>query len=78
MNSQRHEHTIHATLHKSELVPHFAPKMTSGQRYCRVWISSVKWCSIQVAWENKRLKEIDEYHITVLTVPKVSNFDCNF
>ena len=30
-------------------VPHFAPKITSGQRYCRVWISSVKCCSVQVA-----------------------------
>ena len=54
---------MHATLHKSELVPHFAPKMTSGQRYCRVCISSVKWCSIHVAWVRKRLKELDEDHM---------------
>ena len=67
MNSQRHEHTIHATLHKSELVPHFAPKMTSGQRYCRVWISSVKWCSIHVALVrnikgNRRISHNYAYH----------------
>jgi hypothetical protein len=43
--------TTHATLHISALVPHFAPRITSGQRYCRVWISSVKWCSVQVANE---------------------------
>jgi hypothetical protein len=40
--------TTHATLHISALVPHFAPRITSGQRYRRVWISSVKWCSVQV------------------------------
>ena len=41
--------TMHATLQMSALGPHFAPRMTSGQRYCRVWMSSVKWCSTHVA-----------------------------
>ena len=43
------ELTTYATLHISALVPHFAPRITSGQRYCRIWISSVKWCSVHVA-----------------------------
>ncbi len=34
--------TIHATLQISALGPHFAPRMTSGHRYCLVWMSSVK------------------------------------
>lgn len=41
--------TMHAMLQMSALGPHFAPRMTSGQRYCRVWMSSVKWCSTHVA-----------------------------
>ena len=32
-----------------EGVTHFAPKMTSGQRYWRVWMSSEKWRSTQHA-----------------------------
>jgi hypothetical protein len=39
--------TTQATLPTSALAPHFAPSMTSGQRYCRVWISSVKWCCVR-------------------------------
>jgi hypothetical protein len=34
--------TMHAILHTSVLAPHFAPKMTSGERYCLVWMSLVK------------------------------------
>lgn len=34
--------TIAAILQTSVLAPHLAPKMTSGDRYCRVWISFVK------------------------------------
>jgi hypothetical protein len=41
--------TTHAVLQISALGPHRAPRRTSGQRYCRVWMSSVKWCSTQVA-----------------------------
>ena len=40
--------TTHATLHISTLVPHFAPCITSGQRYCRIWISMIL-CFVQVA-----------------------------
>lgn len=35
-------HTIAAMLHTSVLAPHFEPRMTSGDRYWRVWISLVK------------------------------------
>ncbi len=42
--------TIAAMLHTSVLAPHFAPKMTSGERYWRVWISFVKWCETQQAF----------------------------
>jgi hypothetical protein len=38
--------TTHATLHISALIPHFAPRITSRQWYCCVWISSMKWCSV--------------------------------
>lgn len=31
-----------AMLHTSVLAPHFAPRMTSGERYCLVWMSFVK------------------------------------
>jgi hypothetical protein len=34
--------TIAAILHTSVLAPHFAPRITSGDRYCLVWISFVK------------------------------------
>ena len=50
--------TTHATLHISALVPHFETSITSGQRYCRVWISSMKWCSVQVA--NKKSAQSDD------------------
>jgi hypothetical protein len=36
-------HTIAAILQTSVLAPHFAPKITSGDLYCLVWISLVKW-----------------------------------
>ena len=35
-------HTIAAILHTSVLAPHLAPSITSGERYCRVWMSFVK------------------------------------
>ena len=35
--------TIAAILQTSVLAPHLAPRITSGDRYCRVWISFVKW-----------------------------------
>ena len=34
--------TIEAMLHTSVLAPHLAPRMTSGDRYCLVWMSFVK------------------------------------
>lgn len=39
-----------AILHTSVLAPHFAPRMTSGDRYCRVWMSLVKWWLTQQAF----------------------------
>ena len=42
-------HTIAAILQTSVLAPHFAPRMTSGERYWRVWMSLVKWCPTQHA-----------------------------
>lgn len=36
-------------LHTSVLAPHLDPRMTSGDRYCRVWMSLVKWCPTQHA-----------------------------
>lgn len=41
--------TIAAMLQTSVLAPHFPPKITSGDLYCRVWISFVKWCPTQQA-----------------------------
>lgn len=41
--------TIAAILHTSVLAPHFAPSMTSGERYWRVWMSFVKWWPTQQA-----------------------------
>jgi hypothetical protein len=38
-----------AMLHTSVLAPHLLPRMTSGERYCRVWMSFVKWCPTQQA-----------------------------
>ena len=43
-------HTIAAILQTSVLAPHFAPNMTSGERYCLVWISFVKWWPVQHAF----------------------------
>lgn len=38
-----------AILQTSVLAPHFAPRMTSGERYWRVWMSLVKWWLTQQA-----------------------------
>jgi hypothetical protein len=67
--------TTHATLHISALVPHFAPSITSGQRYCRVWISSVKWCSVQVA--NNKSARSDDKACGRHTIPEIRNLDGN-
>ena len=45
-----HCHTIADILQTSVLAPHFAPRITSGERYCRVWISFVKWWPTQQAF----------------------------
>ena len=37
-------------LQTSVLAPHFPPRMTSGERYCRVWMSLVKWWPTQQAF----------------------------
>ena len=42
--------TIAAMLQTSVLAPHLAPRITSGERYCRVWISFVKWWPTQQAF----------------------------
>jgi hypothetical protein len=42
--------TIAAMLHTSVLAPHFAPSMTSGDLYCLVWMSFVKWWLTQHAF----------------------------
>ena len=39
-----------AMLHTSVLAPHLAPRITSGERYWRVWISLVKWWFTQQAF----------------------------
>lgn len=36
-------------LQTSVLAPHLAPSMTSGERYCLVWMSLVKWWFVQHA-----------------------------
>jgi hypothetical protein len=38
-----------AMLQTSVLAPHLAPRITSGERYCRVWMSLVKWWFTQQA-----------------------------
>jgi hypothetical protein len=43
-------HTIHAILQISVLAPHLAPRITSGDRYCRVWMSFVKCWFVQQAF----------------------------
>lgn len=45
-NAQR---TMAAILQTSVLAPHLAPRITSGDLYCLVWISSVKWWFTQQA-----------------------------
>lgn len=47
--TERHRLTMADMLHTSVLAPHLAPKITSGDRYCRVWISLVKWWLTQHA-----------------------------
>jgi hypothetical protein len=42
--------TIAAILQTSVLAPHLLPKMTSGDLYCLVWMSFVKWCPTQQAF----------------------------
>lgn len=44
------KHTMQAMLQISVLAPHFAPRITSGERYCRVWMSLVKWWPTQQAF----------------------------
>ncbi len=39
-----------AMLHTSVLAPHLAPRITSGERYWRVWMSLVKWWFTQQAF----------------------------
>ncbi len=39
-----------AILQTSVLAPHLEPRITSGERYCRVWISFVKWWPTQQAF----------------------------
>jgi hypothetical protein len=43
--------TMQAVLQMSAGVPYPAPKSTSRQRYCLVWMSSVKWwyCNKHIA-----------------------------
>lgn len=62
--------TTHATLHMSALGPHLAPSMTSGHRYCRVCMSSVKWCSTHVAAARE---SIDSHAVRkqVRTIPQI-------
>ena len=38
-----------AMLQTSVLAPHLAPRITSGDRYCLVWMSLVKWWFTQHA-----------------------------
>lgn len=42
--------TMAAMLHTSVLAPHLEPRITSGERYCRVWMSLVKWWPTQHAF----------------------------
>jgi hypothetical protein len=42
--------TIAAILQTSVLAPHLLPRMTSGDLYCLVWMSFVKWCPTQQAF----------------------------
>jgi hypothetical protein len=42
--------TMAAMLQTSVLAPHLLPKMTSGDLYCLVWMSFVKWCPTQQAF----------------------------
>lgn len=47
---RRHlQHTMLAILQTSVLAPHLAPRMTSGDLYCLVWMSLVKWWFTQHA-----------------------------
>lgn len=41
---------MQAMLQTSVLAPHLAPRMTSGDRYCLVWMSFVKWWFVQHAF----------------------------
>lgn len=41
--------TIAAILQTSVLAPHLEPRITSGDRYCLVWMSFVKWWLTQHA-----------------------------
>lgn len=40
---------MQAMLQVSVLAPHLEPNMTSGDLYCLVWISLVKWWLVQQA-----------------------------
>lgn len=66
--------TMQATLQMSALGPHFAPRITSGQRYCLVWMSSVKWCSTQVAANVRRFR-CHVHRIRARTVAQVGDLN---
>ena len=46
---------MHAKLHISALVPYLAPRMTSGERYCLVWMSCVNCRSTQHAFPKSQI-----------------------
>lgn len=48
-DARREPHTMAAMLQTSVLAPHLDPRITSGERYCLVWISLVKWWLTQHA-----------------------------
>lgn len=68
---QRCDRTIAAILHTSVLAPHLAPSMTSGDRYCRVWMSFVKWWPTQQAFPKSAI-------LTDIVSIAVARSSCNF
>ena len=79
--SNNSQNTMQAVLQISAGVPYPAPSKTSRQRYCLVWISSVKWwCYSQKQEVNSLTNPTRKCHQFIFTyhpasVAQICNFD---
>lgn len=70
-------HTIAAILQTSVLAPHLLPRITSGDLYCLVWMSLVKWWPTQHALPRSAIltEIVSKARSSTIFSPEVSVFE---